>query len=461
MNKYSQKIQKFLQNNFDNDYTEYSYDDNKIIQSIIDTFNIKNNNKLNLIKQEKINKMHSYDDVCLILIIYKTMYNENILQQYVNDINPHIFDNMDSFFEWYRMNQMNLNLKKILKNNLENSTINKYYNILYKPIESRKYLHEILYDNLFVSLDVVQHGECENLIYEVYSGNNVDVHLYCIDKDNDNAISKPNINYISQIINFFKIMFKKDIYVKLNIFYGKQKKILPVINNQLDNFSNKHNRFICCDNVNSGMSIKETIIVLWREEEFYKVLIHELIHFFDIDFYVDDNVYKKINAIFNKHINVIGFDRVNESYTEALAMLIHSAFFSVIVSNTKINKILSYEMLWTQFQVAKILNHYNCKTFDDIYNAQLQQYTSVCSYYIVKCFLMLNYNMLFSFWNKNGFFIISENKNSENEYVELYNKVIKFDNDKTIINKFIYYLNDNKHMNDYVLITLRMSMFQI
>ena len=100
------------------------------------------------------------------------------------------------------------------------------------------------------------------------------------------------------------------------MFYGNQKKYLTNDNN------------LCSDNINSGARIDNSIY-LWRKEEFYKVLIHELIHLFDVDFYISDSVYQKIEKIFNNTFNVNGFDRVNECYTEAFAVLLHSIIYSI------------------------------------------------------------------------------------------------------------------------------------
>ena len=67
--------------------------------------------------------------------------------------------------------------------------------------------------------------------------------------------------------------------------------------------------------------------MIWRKEEFYKVLIHELTHYFGVDFYITDNIYKKLEKHFGELINILGVDRINESYTETIALTIHSIVY--------------------------------------------------------------------------------------------------------------------------------------
>lgn len=85
------------------------------------------------------------------------------------------------------------------------------------------------------------------------------------------------------------------------------------------------------------------------------------------------------------------------------------------------------------------------------------QWTSVCSYYIIKCFFMVNYNSLLDFWKDKGYFILK----NQNEYEKIYDKILNTNaiNEK-LINSFIEYLENNNE-NTFEITTLRMSMFQL
>ena len=444
MNKYTNKLYNFLNNNFIDNHTKlttYTYSNHPVIKNMKKIFEQCDGEKfvpIDLKKSLKINKLHSYDDVCLLYIIYLILYNDGILQKNITDIIPeNITKNVNYFFEWYRLNQFNIDLKKILKKYSSDKKYKSFFEVLYNPIVERRSLHKIIYENMFVSLDVVQHAESENLNLEIYSGNNSDVEIYFIDK-------KPNIEYISKIFSFFRLMTGKNLHINLLIFYGKQKKFIP------------KNKYICSDNVNTGVTEANRVIMIWRQEEFYKVLIHELIHYFGIDFYIRDDIYDKLNEKFTKKFLINGFDRINESYTEALAMVIHSVIYALL-KQCNIDDILSYEIFFSHLQIAKILYHFGCKSFSEIAKTNMYQYTSVCSYYIIKCFFMMNYHMLLNFWKEKGFFVLK----NKDDYEKIYDAILNTQvvNEKLIDSCINYLIN---HTNSsFETTTLRMSLFQL
>lgn len=433
MNKYSKKILDFFKN--EKFFQNYKLAHLPIINKIKEHFLTQKTEQIKCTHSSLINKMHTYNDFPILYRIF-IEFNKDNLFNIKNDIVKDVY----SFNNWYRENFSNFNLKKMLIDYKTNEKYKKYYNILFKTTEEKKYLHEMLYKNSFVSLDVLQHAESEDLIYETYEGNNCKITLYTI---KEKHINRPNFDIISKIITFMQSISKSSAKVNLIIFYGKQKKYVPL------------NKYFCPDNVNSGMSMSEQMIMIWRQEEFYKVLIHELVHYFNIDFYVMDPIYQKLYDIFKKYFNIDGVDRINESYTEALAILIHSILYATIYS-VDIDTVIQNELLFTHFQVTKILNHFNIKNYNELKSNTLYQTTSVCSYYIIKCLLMLNYNLLFNFWNNNGYIV----KQSETNYIALYEKILENTNiNEEIVAKMIDYIK--KCNNNFICKTMRMSLYQI
>lgn len=84
------------------------------------------------------------------------------------------------------------------------------------------------------------------------------------------------------------------------------------------------------DNINSGFSIKHTIydpkavhIVIYRMEDVFKVLIHEIIHYVGLDLHnVDNKVIRVIDEMIKKQYKSMASVAlyVNEAFTEALAL---------------------------------------------------------------------------------------------------------------------------------------------
>jgi hypothetical protein len=150
-----------------------------------------------------------------------------------------------------------------------------------------------------------------------------------------------------------------------------------------------------------------TEIHLYREEEWFKVFIHETFHSYGLDFSTMDNTManKKMHQIFG----ITGDVRLYESYAEIWAEIIHICFlvhFEMIhspkwenVDNfiSKIKDKLIYEITFSLLQCAKVLNH-NGLTYDDIAKQDTMSKTKVSkiykeetplfSYYVVKSILL-------------------------------------------------------------------------
>lgn len=440
INKYTIKIKNFLDNNLSDCYNRRSFESNKFVKyfqkNVRRVCNENYDKKLlsiEKITQAKIKKLHSYEDNSLLYIIMSRddRYNTN-------------FSTETDFFNWVRENHNKIDL-----NNMKHK---EFHEILFNPYENRKELHNMMYESIFVSLDVIHHAESEDLNYIIYKNTNTEIHIY-----HPNSNSGPNVDMIMKIISFYREITKNKMNIKLVIFYGEQKKYLPMC---------KENKIISTDNVNSGSTIKQEIIQIWRKEEFYKVLIHELVHYFSIDFYIRDNIYTEVNNHFKKFIKIKGIDRVNESYTEILAMLIHSLFYSEI-HNVKFNDVISYELTFSYFQVAKILNYFNMTNYNDLLSNEYSQTTSAFSYYIVKCMFLEKFCDMLDFWEKYGISILG-NQTIEEEFVKLYKKIVTLESlDGNKINKIINIIKQhennsaNKSANKFVLNTMRMSMHQL
>lgn len=435
-NKYTIKLINFLNDNFRSYYDLIDCENNKIISLIRDTYNKASVDEISLKKSEKIKKIHEYNDKPLIYLIMVKLLNDGLL----NKTHKPVTTNFKKFVDWYRENHSLLDLKRYLRGDKKYNT---YYGLLYNPPANRKELHSLLYDNMFVSLDVLHHAESENLNYSLYENDNTEVHLYVPENDEN-----PDINVILKIFSFFRALTNdKDKFIKLVVFYGNQKKYLPM-----------NSSVICPDNVNSGATMKGVIITIWRREEFYKVLIHELVHYFDLDFYVTDSIYKKLDKYTQDNVTIKGIDRVNESYAEILAVTIHSVIYSVIM-NISVDKILSTEMLYSCLQFAKIFNFFG---YDDCNmenkRINVHQTTSVWSYYIIKCMFLLNYDKILKFWEENGFSILND-FNSENNYEKTYKSIYLNSSHINKINGIIKSIKDNK--SGFAANTMRMTLYQL
>lgn len=419
-------------------YDIENFDDNETIKNITNIIrDIINTPVVNieLITESTLKPIHKKSDYPFVYILIKKLYDEGTLSKYVKDI-PNL-DDFNVFLKWYRENHHIIDLENIAKHHkLED------YKLLLNPADDRKKLHERLYTNSFISLDIQQCAEQSTLNYKEYKVGNVKIYLYTTTNES------PNINMVIKIINIIKVFCKKsDCDIDLTIFFNKQKKYIGHENN------------LCPININSGSTYTGKHITIWRAEEFYKVLIHELIHYFKIDFHSDSNLCEIIESILHSKINCDN-DNANESYTESIAVLLNTLIISTL-SNIEFHKLLNLEITFTLFQVAKIIHFFGGKSVDDLLTKKItiSQTTSVCSYFIAKLFMMLYYGKLFNIW-KNGFKLT---KSTKDQYIQFYDNMFKLEQKQKyieIINNLIKKI-DNIDKNNFIYKTMRMTCLEL
>lgn len=284
----------------------------------------------------------------------------------------------------------NISLRKFKKiiNSSENHDIYDYLNEP-NPIYSRFTPIDILFN--YEEQDIKQY---KYLILE-----NITLCIHCLEP--------PKEEFINKVI--FRIMLLKpqDFNKKLDIimYLSKHKKLID--------FKSKEPLGI--NEVNSGVSTiykyrDYQTIVVFREEECLKVLIHELIHVYD----KDDKDYKN-PEVENKLDYVKDTLELNEAYVEFNACIYNSICIILEKNNYNFDKALFQDMMKKEIshsikQVAKILKYYNYKNINEfiepkVKNYKLKEDTNVVAYYIIKLFILDRYKL---YMNKSIDFIFSD-----------------------------------------------------
>jgi hypothetical protein len=413
----SRNLINIIKNNFDINLLKLKYCDDDIIKYLNELyFNMSKDVILKLENTQNIQQLHN-NNIPLLFVVLTRM---NKLKKIQNM-------SFKNFVCWYRINGKNINLYEVLSKT-------KYYDIIFNPPKNRIKLHNLLYSNSFMPLDVIHHAETSKLTLSTYKGNNETIEIYNIEDG-----EMPNITLMSNIITFFRTLTKKNIPVNIIIFYGCQTKELPY---------NWCEKCMCSDNVNSGCASPGKYIYIWRQAEFYKVMIHELIHYFKLDYFVNDYVYNEINKLLHSKFNVDD-DNNNESYTETLAVTIHSLFYSNI-NKISFDNVLCMEKIYFHLQIAKIMKYFDMNSINDLYTLKINQTTNVCSYYIVKTMFINKYQIILDHWKTNGFVVLKSQKTQE-EYIKIYKQIISENLiDESLIKKWLNILNtdNNYYMNN-------------
>lgn len=455
--KYSIKILKFIHNNLKKvgDLIDGSINnlDSKFLNDISNLVSstYKENYHFEL-KTYQLFQIHEVDQYPLMYLFLCKMYEYGMLDELSDQID---INNFNKFVEWYRKNHTYINFDlmhdNINKISDKDHELSQLYHLIYKTEGNRSDLHNLLYNNKFISLDVQHHAESTNILKSVYWDEDFKLTVY---SPNIKFISSSDINKVIHIIKFMNELGKlngSQNTPDVSIFAGLQRKQFCSDSN------NEH--ILCPENINSGLSIRGKYVKIWRLEEVYKVLIHELIHFHKLDFHTYSNNYKFLSQFITNTYNINGIDSSNESYTETLAVLIHSALISFYYKYS-INDVLKDEITFTLFQVSKILNYFGMSTSQELGYKPINQTTSVFSYYVIKGSLLISLPIFLNFICDN-----IRNLSIENRILEFLDLVKNCMNELyfELIDKTMQSVNsiDNIDKNKFVMRTLRMTCFQM
>lgn len=136
--------------------------------------------------------------------------------------------------------------------------------------------------------------------------------------------------------------------------------------------------------INSGYcypksNVNDINIVIFRREEFYKVLIHELLHFFDIFPYNQDLQTKYANMF-----SSVSTINVNEAIVELYAIYINCEIISRL-KNIEKNTLIESEYNFSIIQCKKVLEQQDVDFSEIVKNTfTWNETTNAFSYFILK-----------------------------------------------------------------------------
>jgi hypothetical protein len=163
---------------------------------------------------------------------------------------------------------------------------------------------------------------------------------------------------------------------------------------------------------------KNSEIIIFRREEWFKAFIHETMHAFGIDFSsMSKNVHNKTDQKMWELFPIKTEVRLYETYCETWAELINMLFMSFLGTQNKMDwslilhkfeRTARYEAMWSAFQCVKVLHHYDL-TYEQFTNrdcprsrymrdTQYHEKSHVLAYYIIKAVFMTQPNEFLE-WN--------------------------------------------------------------
>jgi hypothetical protein len=249
--------------------------------------------------------------------------------------------------------------------------------------------------------------------------------LFLIEDENDIKLYNKYVDYMLVWLYIANVYSSKDCACDLIIYIycTSLLKILPSSNIEILNENNVNTAF-------TRSCSKNSEIVIFRKEEWFKVFIHETFHNFGLDF-------SHLNTTFynNKILNIFPVkSEVNlyESYTEFWARIINALFCSFINMKNKNNIdefllntefFINIERIFAFFQMIKVLKFMGL-SYNDLYKSTkiaefnrtnlYKENTNVLSYYVITSILLNNYSDFLIWCNSNNKLIINFKKTNNN-----------------------------------------------
>jgi len=277
----------------------------------------------------------------------------------------------------------------------------KSYNPTLKNISDGKYKKPDAFDySSYIPIHIKQYINDKKRHQVVFSaqinGRSIEL-IFTVFKDirkRDLRVMQIQTKRIYSLIYFLSNLSERKCSKSLTIYLymTKFKKEMPVSSTEL----------LSPDNVNTGLTRRcatDNEVVIYREEEWFKVLIHELIHSFGLDFHSSNDMRGELNAIFNVKSEYI----FEEAYVETWARILNCAICCFHAKDMtgfddfllSLNFTLQLERIYSLYQCDKILRSMNLR-FKNILkktsnSSHFREETNVFCYYVISGILMNNY----------------------------------------------------------------------
>lgn len=241
-------------------------------------------------------------------------------------------------------------------------------------------------------------------------------------------------------------------------------------------------------NVNTAFTytcLKDSEIVIYRKEEWFKVFLHETIHNFGLDFSNMNTQFckDKLLSVFDVESDV----NLYEAYTEFWAEIMNILFCSFHMLKNKRNisdfilfsvNFIQIEKTYSFFQMVKTLQFMGLR-YNDLYSktnkstllrhSMYKEDTNILAYFVVKTILLNKYEGFFEWCRNNNDSLLQFKRTIENQdkfcnfIINNYKSKQMLENVnsteklmKTIVNG-----KKNQFHHDFLLINMRMTLCEL
>lgn len=449
---------------------------NEFIKRILDTNIISKDSKflinnliglLKSIEEDYIfvkilnNKLHNFFDNNNFIYSYSfnNVVRPSLYGEILKNIDTRKFSKIDDI-NLYIHNVIKKSIAKVKFNNVNKFTIVKNN---YKDIKNC--VKDFNY--LFITDDVIKDLKTQSLNFK-----------HSVNCEHFNIIfyKKSKFSYNNKINKY--IILTSIAYNLISTFsriFFSYKSDLFTIDLLLSNAKKKFHKYNFFDkkNINSAQfNSYNNFLSIFRSEEFFKLMVHEMMHCFRLEKNFKHN-FKSINSLINKSFSIKKYNEhilsnflISESVAEFFAIVFNTYLLSWIIKN-KFNfnchflfifhQILNLEIIFSLFQISKILylskfdSYKNFLRKNNNTKNSIYTNTNTFEYHFIKViFLIYNDDFLNFYFNKKNI-----NKSFLSKLFDSFNNS-PF---TYIIDLFIRYLYSNFDFDNFFFSTSRMSLF--
>ena len=267
--------------------------------------------------------------------------------------------------------------------------------------------------------------------------------------------------------------------VNIFVFLTNHGKFLP--KNRLQIIDAKHANTA----FTQGCISEESNIYIFREEEWFKVFIHESFHVFGMDF-IDihhENVNVSIRKVFPIDVNDIrSYETYTEVWGETINLMFYVYFTNLPASKGRLSmvhwirvleQLFRVEQTFSLFQCCKVLSHYKLEYTDLFHPEKAKIYkekTQIFSYFVLKSIWLVHINSFLEFCAK------QHNGKASIRFELSESNLSKYIHQMHVFAKSDFFLQKIKHMEQklsehkkrilkkqpqFAMTTLRMTLYEL
>jgi hypothetical protein len=186
------------------------------------------------------------------------------------------------------------------------------------------------------------------------------------------------------------------------------------------------------DHVNTGMNTRDRFcsdheetneIVIYREEDWFKVFIHESIHSFRLDF--DEPMKEEIRELFSVNSDINLFEAYTEFWAKMINMLVAASLIEDDFDNVVkvMNIMIQLDKQFAIFQVVKILRFMDLNYSDLLKGTdKYKEETNVFAYFVLNMCLMNHYNDFMQFCKRESHTLLRMNRDKLHLLIDFFKR---------------------------------------